>query len=132
MDKFDQTLENYFEGAGGDAAFARKIRGLVENLDEAGKEKIPRELVEAAKRLGGRKPAARRRLSNFLWAGFSVVMFAFSFLFRRYFLQCLALAVVSGIKWIVDQRVTKTQIMIYKALETEEKEGERHRLSSHL
>ena len=53
--------------------------------------------------------------------------FALSFVFRRYFMQFLVVTVLAGVKWVVEMRASKTQIMIYRAL-AEEPQEHTHRL----
>ncbi len=67
-----------------------------------------------------KKPVQNQKMYNFLWITLSLLAFLSSFVFHRYFLQCLAVALFFGIKWIIDQRATKTQILIYKALKGED------------
>ena len=74
---------------------------------------------------------------NLLWLGLAALSLALSFFVRHYFLQFLALAVVFAVKWIVEQKSTKTQILIYRALEQESANSRRdsehlHRFPSHL
>lgn len=73
---------------------------------------------------------------NGVWLCLAVTSFLLSFVFRRYFFQCLAVAVLFGVKWIVDQKAVKTQILIYKALTEGEGKAvdskDLHRISSHL
>jgi len=45
--------------------------------------------------------------------------FALSFVLRRYFMQCLAVSVLCGVKAVVEMRALKTQVLIYKALSEE-------------
>ena len=63
-----------------------------------------------------KKPLKAQNLYNLLWLALSAAAFLCSFIFHRYFFQCLALALFFGIKWAIDQKSTKTQILIYKAL----------------
>ena len=107
-------------------------------LDEEGseKEKLPAGLVRFAKDLKSKnndircphclkpitpfkKPLKTQKLYNLMWLTFSAAGFLGSFIFRRYFFQCLAVALIFGIKWVMDQRSTKTQVLIYKALKEE-------------
>ena len=67
-----------------------------------------------------KKPVGRQNLTNFLWLAASAASFITSFFYHHYFYQCLALALFFGIKWVLDRRSTKTQILIYKALKDEE------------
>ncbi|MGH7197617.1 MAG: hypothetical protein ACREH5_02605 [Candidatus Omnitrophota bacterium] len=83
-----------------------------------------------------KKPIRNQTLWNALWLILAAGSFALSFLFPGYFVQCVALAFLFGVKWIVDQRAAKTQVLIYKALQEEvSKEPaarDLHRSSSHL
>ena len=67
-----------------------------------------------------KKPRAQQVFWNWLWHGLSTVSFLVSFVFRHYFFQFLALTLLFGFKGILEQRSTKTQILIYKALKEEE------------
>lgn len=49
---------------------------------------------------------------------FGAVSLVFSFIFRRYFAQFLAIAVVLGFKWVMDTGGSKALIMIYDAWKT--------------
>ncbi|MBI4352560.1 MAG: hypothetical protein HY593_01410 [Candidatus Omnitrophica bacterium] len=132
-----------------DQELVLNIRELLEKDLPQGTE-APREAVQKAKalfpegqRLGCphcgkaitpfKKPLSRQRGFNVLWLGLGIVSFTLSFVFPRYFLQFLVLTCLFGVKWIVDQRVTKTQIMVYKALqETQETEGTASRVSNRI
>jgi len=82
-----------------------------------------------------KKPIKTQNLYNLLWLLLSAVAFLSSFVYRKYFFQCLALALFFGIKWAVDQKSTKTQILIYKALKDEDTSGhsrDLHNTPTHL
>lgn len=82
-----------------------------------------------------KKSLKTQNLINFLWLALSVAAFAGSFIFRRYFFQCLALSLFFGIKWAIDLKATKTQILIYKALKDEDPDvhsRDLHKHSTHL
>jgi len=57
------------------------------------------------------------------WVIASSVMFLFSFIFSRYFLQFLAAALVMGAKWIIDSRTTKMLVMIHEAWKRGDRNG---------
>ena len=127
---------------------------MTDRIDEWIKEslgenrEVPTELVQQAKDL---IPAARpgavcphcgkpvtpfkrspkaQKAWNALWLIASAGSFALSFAFPRYFFQLLVATLLCGVKWIVENRVMKTQILIYKALS--EGEGpEQSRLHRH-
>ena len=126
-------------------------RGLLARLDEAQREKVPDVLLEKVlSRIPEKgavscpycqksitpfkKPLGRQRFFNFLWLGAGILLFAFSFLMKHFFIQWTMLGALCVIKWIVDQKSTKTQIMIYKALSEEDNSKTRHlhRADSHL
>ncbi len=69
--------------------------------------------IEIAKRQNLIKPYYR--LKKHLWLIGTIVSFGLSFVFSRYFLQFLILALILGIKWaVLDISVNgKTSIMIY-------------------
>jgi hypothetical protein len=50
-----------------------------------------------------------------LWLIGCIIMFVFSFILPRYFIQFLVGAILLGMKWIVDSKNTKMLIMIYEA-----------------
>jgi hypothetical protein len=113
--------------------------------EELPEQEIPAGLVEKAKRLvknSGqsapcphcgkhitpfKRPTANQKWTNLLWLLLTVISFALSFVFRRYFMQFLALTVIAGVRWAVEMRASKTQIMIYRAL-SEDPEKPAHRL----
>jgi len=66
-----------------------------------------------------KKPLRSQRLWNALWLALAAGSFALSFAFPGYFVQCVAAGFLFGVKWIVDQKAAKTQILIYKALQEE-------------
>ena len=77
-----------------------------------------------------KRPLHSQQWKNVLWFGLAVLSFALSFVLRRFFYQFLAATLLFGFKWIVEQRATKTQIMIYKAL-SDDTGSERNRLHEH-
>ncbi len=81
-----------------------------------------------------KKPLAVQRAWSWAWAAGACISFALSFVFPYRYMQFLALTLLFGVKWIVDRRAQKTQILIYKALaENKETPHEHlHRASSHL
>ena len=80
-----------------------------------------------------KRPLNRQKWVNLFWSLLTVSAFMLSFILRRYFMQCLAISVLAGIRWIVEMRAMKTQILIYKAL-SEDSPNERglHQHSSRL
>lgn len=77
-----------------------------------------------------RRPITRQKWINLFWLLLMIGSFALSFVFRRYFMQFLVVTVLTGFRWIVEMRASKTQIMIYRAL-SDDSGSERHRLHQH-
>ncbi len=142
----DSKIKNYLENS-------RASKFLSDNLAEAENENVPGNLIAKAKALfpgAGqlscphcgkpitpfKTPLAGQKMKNSAWAVLALASFAGSFLAPRYFFQFLAGFLFFGIRWIVDQRSTKTQIFVYKTLqeETAHKSESRdlHHPSSHL
>ncbi len=129
-----------------------KARTLVANEHEVEEEKVPAHWTSAAKDLLSKgsvlhcpycgkqitpfkKPIHRQQTNNVLWFAAAVASFAASFYYKHYFYQFLALSLFFGIKWIVDRKSSKTQILIYKALKDEEEHVrsiDLHKTQSHL
>ena len=122
MANVDDELKNYLSKN-------REIREI----------KVPQHALRGAKNLMGaqrsvacphcgkaitpfKKPVSAQALWNGLWLLGMVVSFSLSFVFPRFFLQFLAAALLFGVKWIVDQKATRPQILIYKALLKEDDE----------
>ena len=146
MENVDKELKEYL----GNAAKTRKI---YEQSAHAEGEKVPQELIRKVKNLMNatrrvscphcgkgitpfKKPIAKQFFWNIIWLSGAAAAFAFSFVFRRFFLQFLVAALLFGVKWIVDQKAARTQILIYKALkenqETLPKSRDLHQPESHL
>ena len=56
------------------------------------------------------------RKNKFLYL--SIIFLIFSFISKRYFAQFLAIAIISGFKWVMDTGGSKALIMIYEAWKT--------------
>ncbi|MBI2095734.1 MAG: hypothetical protein HYT89_06165 [Candidatus Omnitrophica bacterium] len=122
----DKRVEGYLS--------RQKTEGLFRREAESAGEEVPAELVQKAKRFfidrfqitcphchravtPFKRPPTGQKAQNLLWFALAAASFAGSFLFRRHYVQFLALAMLFGVKFIVDSKATKTQIMIYKALQ---------------
>ena len=122
---------------------------IKEYLSQVKNEEVPKRLLDRVKKFkphasgpscphcGGaitpfKKPLAMQRFWNLIWISAAAVSFALSFIFPRYFFQLVALTVLSGVKWIVDQRATRTQILIYKALLEDSESFHRHQTATRL
>jgi hypothetical protein len=75
-------------------------------------------------------PPRSRRWKNLFWVSGMILAFCLSFFLRRYFMQCLAVSVLCGVKAVVEMRALKTQVLIYKAL-SDGDPGQQHRLQPH-
>ncbi len=119
-----------------------EARRLLEKTDESAAEEVPRETILKAKGLVKEKnelkcphcgktitpfknPLKDQLIKNTLWLFLAAGSLCLSFFVRRYFLQCIAASVFFGIKWVLDQRATKMQILIYKALKDDDSQNER-------
>ena len=117
-----------------------KARELLQREAESENRPVPPELVERAKSLMTspdksaacphcgkpitpfKKPLRIQKWTNLFWMLVMAVSFTLSFVFRRYYMQCLAVSLLAGFKWALEMRATKTQILVYKALS----EGSEH------
>ena len=134
-----------------DQQYVSRARELMDNLKESEQELVSQEAINRAKALmaGGPDPACphcgrsisvfrkspvKQNLQNKCWLAAGAASFLLSFVFPGYFMQCLAIAFLAGVKWIVDERAAKTRIMIYKALteNSGDESKDLHRVSSHL
>ena len=132
MADIDKELTEYL-------AKASKSRQIYERSSEAESQKVPVALIRKAKDLMNlsrqfvcphcgkaitpfKKPISKQFLWNGVWLGGAVITFMLSFLFRRFFLQFLVVALLFGVKWIVDQKAMRTQVLIYKALKESDRE----------
>ncbi len=87
--------------------------------DHATSEMPSQDMIQRAKDIMQKR--TKRRISHYKWQILSAISFLLSFIFRRYFVQFLALAVIFSIKWIFDSGSTRTLIMIYEAWRKKEK-----------
>ena len=144
MDKIDKDIKNFIAGD-------RAAKKLFPRMGEAQKETVPEDLLAKVRSQIPRgetvncphcrkpitpfkKPLSRQKLLNFLWLAAGMGLFSLSFVIRQYFIQWVVLGALCLLKWIVDQKTTRTQIMIYKALSDagEDKTRHLHRVDSHL
>ena len=135
-----------------DQAFVADLRDVLEKTGESEREAISPELIERVKGFSSgtaqkmlcphcgkpitpfKRPLKQQKLIDFAWLLAAVISFALSFIFRHFFYQFLVITILAGAKWIVDKKATKTQILIYKALQEDSqgKQQDLHRLSAHL
>ena len=125
-----------------------RAREIMQDDEEWKKESVRPELIQDAKALMGKKtkevhcphcgkkitpfktPPLSQKWRNLAWLFLAVASLGMSFIFRRYFIQCLVVTTLAGVKCIVEMRATKTQILIYKAL-SDQDPSEQHRLHTH-
>ena len=132
-------------------ALVTKAREIVAAMDPGISETVPKRALEKAKALVGgkavscphcgkpitpfKRPLKTQQGVNLTWLAAALLCFALSFIFHRYFIQCVAAALVLAAKWIANSRATRTQILIYKALSDEpvsRHSGHLHQPSSRL
>lgn len=111
----------------------RTARMLLAASGEAEREKVPPAAMRTAQKLVGgmppvkcphcgqaitpfKKPLVAQKIWTFVWGAGAGVSLIISFVFPYRFMQFLVLTLLFGVKWIVDQRAQKTQILVYKAL----------------
>ena len=126
----------------------RKARALAANEHESDGEKVPDHWFKDAKNLlpkgpgihcphcgkgitPFKSPAGRQQIINFLWLGAAAASFIASFFYKHYFYQFLALSLFFGIKWAIDQKAARAQILIYKALKEEGSSDDSRDLHKH-
>lgn len=73
------------------------------------------------KRLGLKEKKKRPELKWLLWA---LVLFTFSFVFKRFFLQFLAGALILGFKWVMEGEGARRVVMIFKGIQGVAKQEE--------
>ncbi|NQS99578.1 MAG: hypothetical protein HQ595_00715 [Candidatus Omnitrophica bacterium] len=71
------------------------------------------EMLVRAKDLARKNP--RKSMLKFKWPALASFSFILSFVFAKYFVQFLVLAVIFSLKWVFDTGSTRTLIMIYQA-----------------
>lgn len=130
---FAEELRRLAESAEAGEAGGAAPPDWVERAVHAGREKTGRCPACGRPKAAPAPPAARRWIDA-AWLAASAAAFTASFAVPRYFQQCLALAVLCGIKWIVNRRQTRTQILIARSLEPDSGRdaGHLHHRSSRL
>lgn len=93
-------------------------------LGQRAKEKtevgISPEMITRAEKLAQRSHPAR--MANFKWPTLALISFILSFVFAKYFMQFLILAVIFSLKWVFDTASTRTLIMVYQAWRRKDKD----------
>ncbi len=140
-----QELLEYFNGrldAAREKSMLRFIAASRENQDfilrareiyetahtpESNQEVVPAALLARTQAsLRGRGKAPIKRSHEWLWFSISLVAFAASFVIKRYFLQCLVVSLLFGIKWLLDRKTRATKLLIYQPLPTDSQSKTRH------
>ncbi|MEK6733367.1 MAG: zf-HC2 domain-containing protein, partial [Candidatus Omnitrophota bacterium] len=67
----------------------------------------------------------KKKSPGLKWLLAALVFFGLSFVFRSYFLQFLAAAIILGFKWVMEGEGAKRVIMIFKDIQKKEKKFER-------
>ena len=130
-DPMDQELE---AALARQRALEEKILGRFEASESV---EVPEALQHRAKRLlPGRsdlscphcgkgitpfkKSLGSQKGMSVLWFALAVSAFALSFFVKPYFLQCVAVGILFGLKWVLAGRAARTQVLIYKALKEDQ------------
>lgn len=99
----------------------RLLRGLARTILAA---TIFFERKDRANQAGSVEKIKKKR-PELKWLFAGLVFLALSFMFRHYFLQFLAIAVILGFKWAMEGEGAKRVIMIFKGIPEKEKKFER-------
>ncbi|MBI4437274.1 MAG: hypothetical protein HY590_07680 [Candidatus Omnitrophica bacterium] len=78
-------------------------------------EEVSTPLLEKATHLAKKGKAKKSKMKKSLWLFLSLFFIGASFFFPRYFLQCLTLGILFGVKWIFDTATTRSLIVMYEA-----------------
>ena len=100
---------------------ARPLRGLARTILAA---TIFFERKNRTSQAGSVEKTKKKR-PELKWLFAGLVFLALSFMFRHYFLQFLAIAVILGFKWAMEGEGAKRVIMIFKGIPEKEKNFER-------
>ncbi len=90
---------------------------------QEGKDKCPAPLKRKIKETLGIKQ--KKSNSGLKWLLAAICLFALSFVFKGYFLQFLVVASILGFKWVMEGEGAKKVVMIFKGIESCEKDFER-------
>lgn len=139
---------SYLQSSPEDQKFVLNLRQMAEK-GEWDKIEVPENAVRKAKALAkgmtpattcphcgkgirvSKAPLNQRLWMSILWFALAAVSFGASFVFKRYFMQCLALMLFFGFKWVMDLRQAKTQILVYKALQASGEDSKHSHLHRH-
>jgi anti-sigma factor RsiW len=96
----------------------RPLRGLARTISN-----ILR--ADARAKMGSKVEKIKKKGPELKWLFSAIFFFVLSFVFRHYFLQFLAVAVILGFKWVMEGEGAKRVIMIFKGIQEKEKNFER-------
>ena len=113
----NEKMIRFLAGSPEDQQFVLSLKRMQEEAESS--ITVPDSLLSKAKALQVSRKAAPQNLLIVLWLILAIVSFGLSFVFKRYFFQCLAVALFFGFKWALDLRAAKTKIMMYRALDKE-------------
>jgi len=91
---------------------------------QSSSEKCPAQLKEKLRQRFGFKKT--KKTAERWWFYGTVLMFVFSFVFRGYFMQFLALTIILGFKWVMEGEGARKVVMIFKGIEKEEKKEKKN------
>lgn len=96
---------------------------LVAYESQKGRKDCPPFIRKKVKERLGLKAGTRR--SAMKWLLLSIFFFVLSFIIKRYFLQLLVAASITGFKWVMEGEGAKKVVMIFKGIQKDEKDFER-------
>ena len=95
MDKIEELIKEYL---------------IISESKKAKFKPVPKELINKTKsRLGIAK--AKSKVGYYALAG-AVIAFILSFIFPKYFMQCLVVTLILGIRWALNSEGGRTLIMV--------------------
>jgi hypothetical protein len=95
------------------------LLALTQRTIQESKDFPSHEMIKRAKNIMPKK--SKKKILNYMWPIFTFISVGLSFIFTRYFIQFLVLAVIFGVKWVFDTGSTQTLIMIYEAWRKKDK-----------
>lgn len=127
--RLNQEEENSLLEHIADCPHCLSLLELAQQAKEKAHNTLTPEMITHAKDVALKRP--KKSISNYRWAILALLSFALSFIFTRYFLQFLILAVVLSLKWILDTGSTRTLIMIYETWRKKDKDTA-HKIAEEL
>ncbi|MFT5206315.1 MAG: hypothetical protein ACI9CF_000050 [Candidatus Omnitrophota bacterium] len=95
---------------------------------------VPADLVSRANRTIRLHLIAKQSMlwlrSTHLWLGVFCVFIIASFIFPKYFIQCLLVALITGAKWLIESRTAKNNLTIISNNSSENEAIEKSRLDA--